>query len=481
MNVTQQGIEDHQTVLHIEVEPERVQRAMQQAARKLSQRYRIPGFRPGKAPYNIVLQMLGQDQVFDAAMDDLGGQIYKEAVEQAGLDPFAPGRIEMVQRDPLTIKALVPLKPEVDPGDYQNVRVTVDDPEVTEDDVEDILENLQAEQATWTPVERPAQLEDRVTMHANGTVDGEPIIHVHDEEVWLVEDNFKQFPPGFLDEIVGMSSGDRREFDLTYPEDAETEALRGKTAHFEVEIRDVKERELPEMDDEFAAGLGLGGVSTLDELRERIRINEGVRRARTARDELEDKVLTAVAEQAVIKYPPIMVAAELEDEMERQAESMQRMGFTLENYLRFTNMTPDQFRAQLAPTVERRIQRSLLMDAIAKRENTEAPEGTPEEQAPNARLRTALNWLVETVSGKPADWPNITALTGLSEDDLEAMANEADEDEMEEWEDEDGLEGEEGMEDEDAWEGEDEAADDEETGDEDAPSAASSATEFKEA
>ena len=480
MNVTQQGIEDHQTVLQIEVEPERVQRAMQQAARKLSQRYRIPGFRPGKAPYNIILQMLGQDQVFDAAMDDLGGQVYQEAVQQAGLDPFAPGRIELVQREPLTIKALVPLKPDVDPGDYRAVRVEVDDPEVTEDDVEDILENLQGEQATWTPVERPAQLEDRVTMHANGTVDGEPILHVHDEEVWLVEDNFKQFPPGFLDEVVGMNSGDRREFDLTYPEDTEQEPLRGKTAHFEVEIRDVKERELPELDDEFAAGLGLGGVTTLDELRERIRINEGVRRAREARDQLEDKVLTAVAEQAVIKYPPIMVAAELEDEMERQAQSMQRMGFTLENYLRFTNMSPDQFRAQLAPTVERRIQRSLLMDAIATREGTEAPEGTPDEQAANARLRTALNWLVETVSGKPADWPNITSLTGLSEDELEAMADEADE---EDWEDEDEA----GLEDEAEWEDADEEGEDSEdaglagnTGT-DVAESGSATTEFKEA
>ncbi|MCW5849244.1 MAG: trigger factor [Anaerolineae bacterium] len=470
MNVTQQGIEDHQTILQIEVEPERVQRAMQQAARKLSQRYRIPGFRPGKAPYNIVLQMLGKDQVFDAALDDLGGQVYKEAVEQAALDPFAPGRIEVVTREPLTIKALVPLKPDVDPGDYKNVRVVIDDPEVTEDDVEEIVENLQAEQATWTPVERPAQLEDRVTMHANGTVDGEQMFHVHDEEVWLVEDNFKEFPAGFLDEVVGMSSGDSREFDLTYPEDAEHEALRGKTAHFEVEIRDVKERELSELDDEFAAGLGLGGVSTLDELRERIRINEGVRRARDARDQLEDKVLTAVAEQAVIKYPPIMVAAELEDEMERQAETMQRMGFTLENYLRFTNMTPDQFRAQLAPTVERRIQRSLLMDAIAKREEVEAPEGTPEEQAANARLRTALNWLVETVSGKPADWPNITALTGLSEDEIQAMADEGEMEDEEEWEDTE------------EWEGEEEGEEGEEGEDgDDAPTAPSATTEFKEA
>lgn len=435
MNVTQQGIENHQTVLHIEVEPERVQRAMQQAARRLSQRYRIPGFRPGKAPYNIVLQMLGRQSVLDAAVEDLGPQVYQEAVEQAGLDPYAPGQIDILQPEPLTIKALVPLKPTVDAGDYKRVEVTVDDPEVTEDDVEDIIETLQTEQATWTPVDRPAQLEDRVVAHINGEVDGENIIHVHDDEVVLTEANFKQFPPDFLDEVVGMSAGESREVELTYPDDFEREELRGKTATFHVEIKDIKERELPEIDDAFAEGLGLTGVKTLPELEERIRINETLRRARDARNNLEEKVLDTVLAQAVVNYPPILTARELEEEMQRQSNAMQRIGFTLENYLRFSGQTVDQFRANLIPGIEKRIQRALLLDEIADREGIEAPEGTPEEDEGNARLRAALAWLVENASGKPADWPNVADLAGVSDAEMD------EEEEGEEGEEEEDREG----------------------------------------
>ena len=424
MNITPQGIEEHQTVLQIEVEPERLQRAMQQAARRLATRYRIAGFRPGKAPYALIVQRFGEDMVRDEAIEELGPQIYQDAVREQGLEPFAPGHIDVVERDPLIFRALVPLKPSVDPADYRSVRVEAPDFEVDDGDIEDIVEELQEQEGTWNPVERAAQLDDQVMLTVHGEADGERIIDAHDQEVVLSADLFRQFPPDFVDELIGMSAGDSREVTLTYPEDYEIESLRGKEATFDLSIEGVKERELPELTDDFAAGLGLQGVATLAELRERIRINESLRRARDARSELEEKVLDAVADQAIIEFPPILAQRELEDEVERQAEGMQRMGFTLENYLRFSNTSPDQFRAGLLPSVERRIRRALLLDEIATRENLAAPEGTPPELAGNARLRATLDWLIESASGKGPDWPPMpdlpttTATTEVEEIDI---------------------------------------------------------------
>lgn len=428
MNITQQGIEEHQTVLHIEVEPERFQRAMQQAARRLASRYRIPGFRPGKAPYSLIIQRFGEDMVFDTAVEEIGPQVYQEAVQAEKLEPYAPGRIDVTEREPLTFRALVPLKPTVDAGDYRSIQVEAPEPEVDEDDIEDIIEELQEQEGTWNPVERPAQLDDQIVATVHGEVDGERIIDVHDQELVLKPESFKEFPPDFLDEIIGMVAGDSREFSLTYPEDFERESLRGKEAKFEVSIEGVKEREVPELTDDFAVGLGLQGISTLDELRQRVRVNESARRYRDARQELEEKVLDAVLAQAVVSYPPILPTTELEEEVERQADTMQRMGFTLDNYLRFSNTTPEQFRASLRPGVERRIQRALLLDEIARREELSAPEGTPEDAAGNARLRAALDWLVESASGRGRDWPDMAALlreAGMDDDDEDEAETEA--------------------------------------------------------
>ena len=131
MNITPQGIEEHQTVLQIEVEPERLQRAMQQAARRLATRYRIAGFRPGKAPYSLIVQRFGEEMVLDEALEQLGPQIYQDAVAEQGLEPYAPGRIDVVEREPLTFRALVPLKPSVDPADYRSVKVEAPEKPIT--------------------------------------------------------------------------------------------------------------------------------------------------------------------------------------------------------------------------------------------------------------------------------------------------------------------------------------------------------------
>ncbi|MFN8473157.1 MAG: trigger factor [Anaerolineae bacterium] len=404
MNITEQGVENHQTVLVVEVEPERVERAKQQAARRISQRYRIPGFRPGKAPYSHVVRVFGEEQVLEAAIDDMGPQIYKEAVEQQKLEPFAPGEVKVLSHEPLTFQLLVPMAPTVDPGDYNSVKVEATLPEVSDEDVEDQIERLQQQQATWTPVERPAQLEDMVTADVVGETGEDRIIESYGDEFVLKEESFREFPPGFMDELIGMSDGETREFSLTFPEDFEREALREKTAEFKVTLHGVKEQNLPELDDAFAQGVS-EEFQTLDELEMRIRQNLEFQASREAREKVENDVLDALLAQAVVSFPPILLQQQLEEEVERQEKALERMGFTLDNFLRMTNRTMEDLRAELEPELQRRIERTLLLDDIAKRENIEPPADFPAEQRGNARLRATLDWLVETVAGVGPSWP----------------------------------------------------------------------------
>ncbi|MFN8483477.1 MAG: trigger factor [Anaerolineae bacterium] len=404
MNITEQGVENHQTVLVVEVEPERVERAKQQAARRISQRYRIPGFRPGKAPYSHVVRVFGEEQVLEAAIDDMGPQVYKEAIEQQKLEPFAPGEVKLLSHEPLTFQLLVPLPPTVDPGDYRSVKIEATLPEVTDDDVEDQIERLQQQQATWTPVERPAQLEDMVTADVEGETDGERIIETYGDEFVLKEESFREFPPAFVDEIIGMSDGETREFSLTFPDDFEREALREKTASFKVTLHAVKEQNLPELDDAFAQGVS-EEFQTLDDLEHRIRQNLEFQASREGREKVENDVLDAVLAQAVVSFPPILLQQQIEEEMERQEKTLERMGFSLDNFLRMTNRTPEDLRAELAPELERRIARTLLLDDIARRENIEPPADFPAEQRGNGRLRATLDWLVETIAGVGPGWP----------------------------------------------------------------------------
>ncbi len=404
MNITEQGVENHQTVLVVEVEPERVERAKQQAARRISQRYRIPGFRPGKAPYSHIVRVFGEPQVLEAAIEDMGPQVYKEAVEQQGLEPFAPGEVKVLSNEPLTFQLLVPMTPTVDPGDYKSVKVEATLPEVTDDDVEDQIERLQQQQATWTPVERPAQLDDMITADVVGTMGEERIIETYGDEFVLKEESFREFPPGFMDEVIGMSDGETREFNLTFPEDFEREALQGKTADFKVTLHSVKEQNLPELDDAFAQGVS-NEFQTLEDLEKRIRQNLEFQAAREAREKLENEILDGVLAQAVVNFPPILLQQQIEEEVERQEKTLERMGFTLDNFLRMTGRTPETFREEMAPEIERRIQRTLLLDDIARRENIEPPADFPAEQRGNARLRASLDWLVENAAGVGPAWP----------------------------------------------------------------------------
>jgi len=255
LKIDVQRLDSWEAALTVEVEPERLQASMKTAARQLSERRPLPGFRKGKAPYAVALRHFGEEFVRSEALESLGQKVYEEALDQSEIEPYAAGSLNDVELDPLVFKFTVPMQPEVELGPYRSVRLAYTAPEVTDEAVEDSLEHLREHQALLEPVERPAELGDVVTVDVAGTLTDqpEPEFLMKDEGVSLLLSAEADWPlPGFAEKLAGISAGEERQFDMTFPEDYANESLRGRPAHFVASASAVKSRSLPEWSDDLA-------------------------------------------------------------------------------------------------------------------------------------------------------------------------------------------------------------------------------------
>ena len=254
MRVTKEKVENGEAYLNVEMEPAEVEASLQKAYSRLVKKVRVPGFRKGKAPREVLERHLGHEGLLDEALNSLVPEAYTEAVKEQGLEPVAQPHLEVVQTDPVIFKAVVPLRPEVKLGDYQQVRLEPPAVEFSEDNVDAVIEQLRRQQATWEPVERPVALEDLVVIDVDSQVDGESLISRKGVQYPVVAD--AAFPaPGFAQQLVEMKAGEEKEFRLTLPEDYGRPEMAGKEAVFKVSINEIKQSKLPELNDEFAKGV----------------------------------------------------------------------------------------------------------------------------------------------------------------------------------------------------------------------------------
>ena len=358
----------------IEVERERLDEAREKALRKLAPRAKVPGFRPGKAPKNMVLRYFGEERVLDEALDVLVPAVYKEAVlADESIDPIARPRLEVETTEPLVVKATIPVRPTVDLGDYQSVRIETQPVAVDESRVDETIEILRRRAATHEPIERALGWRDiaRIDLHAE--VEGEPLVQQQEAEVQLSEERDVLFP-GFEEQIIGHAKGESLEFDLAVPEDLNSEKFAGKQAHFTVTILETKEEVLPELDEEFTKAVG-EGFESVEALRARIR--EDIEKAEQERlDEgYHDEILTKLVEGATIEFPPVMLESEVDRLLHDQAGHVER-GEGLDRYLAAIGRTEEEVRAELRPIAELRLRRSLVLSKVAEAEDIEV---TPEE------------------------------------------------------------------------------------------------------
>jgi trigger factor len=395
VKVSSTELPPRQVSLAIEVEPERLDRAMDDAFRRLAGRVDVPGFRRGKAPRSMVERMIGRDRIVEEALDLLLPQVVTEAMEQEKVEPFTRPRVESIEFDPLRLKAVVGLAPKVELGDYKaDLRVPAEQPNVDDGQIDSVIERLRESYAQWAPVERAAQLGDRVGVDVRAEVEGleRPLVDSKEAE-YVVDNDGAQPAPGFAEHIVGMSPGEEKTFTLTMPEDARNTEVAGKPAEFHVTLHWVKERELPELDDEFAQQVGeysdVGGLRSAVETQLKTREEERVR------EQLEDAAMNKLVEISSIEFPPQLVDHQAQHLVESFTNSVERQGIQLQQYLRMLGKERETFEQELREQAESQVRRSLALDAFA---DAEAIQADPDDQE-YGRQRKAIARLVELATG----------------------------------------------------------------------------------
>jgi len=359
VKVIREKTENSQAFLSIEMEPAEVEDSLQKAYNRLVKRANIPGFRKGKAPREILEQYLGKESLLEDALNSLIPQAYEKAIREQEIEAFARPSIEVVQTDPVIFKATVPLRPRVKLGDYHSIQITEDRVEVKEEDVNAVIEQLRYQHAIWEPVERPVEYEDLVIIDIESSIEDKPFINEKGVQYQVLHD--LPIPvPGFAEQLVGMKIGEDKEFRLQFPSDYPRSELVGKEPWFRVKVTEIKQRILPELNDEFAKEIS-SDFKNIDMLREKVSDDLRLRAEEKARVDFEERVIDAVIDLAEVEFPPILVELEIDSLLDEQSRRLQMSGRGLEEYLRSINKTEEELREELRPIATKRVTRSLVL------------------------------------------------------------------------------------------------------------------------
>lgn len=369
MKVTREKEENRQVVLNIEIEPAEMETELDLAYHRLAQRAEIPGFRKGKAPKEVLERHIGKDRLLQDALNNLLPGAYEKALKEQELEPVASPDIEITQTDPAIFKATVPLKPIVELGDYQSIRLKPEPPDTIDDELNNVIEQLRRQHGSWEPAERPAALDDLVTIDVDSQVEGKPFIVQQGVQYQILKSQNAP-APGFAEKLVGMKVGEEKEFTLLLPADYTQAELAGKEASFKVKVTEIKQLKLPELDDEFAAAVN-PEMKTFDGLKERISTNLKLMAADRASREFEEKVVDAAVDLSQVDFPPILVETEIDRTLEQQARQLQASNMAMEEYLSRIGKSGEELREELRPAATKRIIRSLVLDRVAEAEKIE--------------------------------------------------------------------------------------------------------------
>ncbi|BDE06435.1 trigger factor [Vulcanimicrobium alpinum] len=380
MPSTLKPLDPTQVELEISITPEEFTAAQDAAFRKLVRNVRVPGFRPGKVPRKIFENTYGSSQILERALDDIVPTKYAAAVEEHGIEPLARPQMELLPEEegqPLRVKAVVPIRPAIEPKDYTGVEIT-DVPETaTDEDLDRTLEQMRRDAATLVPVERPVKLGDVATLDYQGKIDGVPFDGgaATGQETELTE---TRFIPGFVAGIVGMQPGETREVRATFPDPYANPDLAGKEAVFTVTVHEVKEPELPPLDDEFAKRVSRN--ETLEDLRADVkrRLDENVKNG--ARRRMSGELLDKIVAVNEFPLPEVLIEREIDSLLNDSRQYVARAGIGWDDYLRESGKMEDELRDTYRDEAARRVKTTLLVEAIAKKEGVQATQADVESE-----------------------------------------------------------------------------------------------------
>ena len=361
-----------QVELEIPISAEELRAAEDRAFRKLSKNAKLPGFRPGKVPRKIFEQTYGAEMISSQAIEDVVPEIYAKAVREHDLAPVDRPKMELLPQEegkPTRLKAVVEVRPEFELKTYKGIQLDRPSVEVADADVERSLTTLARERATLVPAEREARLGDVVTVDYEGKIDGVPFDGgaAQGQVTELRED---RFIPGFATGIAGMQPGQTKDVEATFPEEYGQAELAGKKAVFTITLHEIKEFELPALDDEFAKAVSQN--QTLDELKTELRERLGKAVEQRVRRDLSNQLVDKLVDQYDFTLPDALIQREIDSMMNDAASFAARIGMPFDEYLKQSGKTEEQQRDEYRSDAERRVKATLILESIAKAEKINA-------------------------------------------------------------------------------------------------------------
>ncbi len=367
MKVTLERLPESRVQLDIEVEPDRLTKSLDAAYRRLAPKARVPGFRPGKAPRPLAEKYIGQDRLMNEAIDKLLPEVYNEAIEEQEIDAIAQPELDKLDLDPLRFKFIVAVRPTIDLGAYGEIRIEPEKAEVTDEMVEEQILLMRRRLATQVPVERGIQWNDFVIADVTGTDGDDRFVEDNDAEFPLREGQVL-FVPGLAEAFLGMKKGEEKDIEIMIPDDFRVDRLQGKTTAFHLSIKEVKEEQLPEPDDDFAQQVNADDFPTFAALQERIRSDLEKALTEQTENANQAKALDALVDAAQIEFPRVLVDREI-DRMVR--DSMGNDASQYASYLRRIGRSESEYRESLREGAESRVRRSLALSQLAEAEGIE--------------------------------------------------------------------------------------------------------------
>jgi trigger factor len=377
--------EDHQAQVVVEVEPDQLETAKHRAARKLAERGKIPGFRPGKAPYEVILRYYGDSAIYEQAVDLLVDEVYPDMLKEAAINPAAAGSLEKIDgKESPKLFFKVPLMPEVSLGDYHSIRLPYEFQTPGNEKLDQALEELQQMYGSTETVEREAQEGDYLLLDLKS--EKETLTRAGFATVIRKEDRENEFPfPGFARQLLGMKAGESKSVDHTYPQGYSDDTLAGESVTVEVTLKTVRSVTLPALDDEFAKMVGK--YESLDALKEVLTKDIEARARSDYDDEYFAQLVDRIKEGATIKYAQQSLNHEAEHVVDDLRQRLSQQGLDLETYYKMRNTEASKFFEEEAkPVAKKRLERSLILDEVSRQEKIEVDNKSLDQEFNNTLM-----------------------------------------------------------------------------------------------
>ena len=402
MSLQVEKLEKNMAKLTVEVPAEQFEKALTTAFNKNKSRFNIPGFRKGKAPQAMVEKMYGVEVLYEDAINEALDATYGDAVTESELDVVSRPEIDVVQVEKgkeLIYTATVAVKPEVTLGEYKGIEVEKASAEVSDEDIEAELKKVQEQNSRLITVEdRAVEDGDQTVVDFEGFVDGTPFEGGKGEDYPLTIGSHS-FIDTFEEQLIGKNIGEECEVNVTFPEEYHAKELAGKPAVFKVTVKEIKRKELPELNDEFAGEVS--EFETLEEYKNDVKAKLSLTKQKEAATENENHVVDKVVENATMDIPEPMIDSQVNNMVNDYARRMQSQGLSLEQYMQFTGMTIDTLKEQMKPQALKRIQTRLVLEEVVKAENLQVSDERLDEEI--AKMAAAYQMEADKLKGYMSD------------------------------------------------------------------------------